>query len=197
VTALLPSLGMPSGVFAGRLVPLSTPQSFGAEGVQFEVQLNPGLEARALARVASGGELSRLMLALKVVLARHDAVPTLVFDEVDQGIGGEVGGRVGEALATVARSGGRQALVITHLPQIAAYADHHLVVAKGAQAGVATSDVAVVQGEARRREVARMLGDPDMATALSHAAELLKTAGAKSASPSGTPSPRGRPSPRR
>src|SRR5206468_2790021 len=82
------------------------------------VQLNLGLDARPLARVASGGELSRLMLALKVVLAEHDAVPTLVFDEVDQGIGGEVGGRVGEALAGVGR--GRQALVTTYLPQIAA-----------------------------------------------------------------------------
>jgi len=197
VTELLPSLGMPSGDFASRLVPLPTPHAVGAESAVFEIQLNTGLDARPLARVASGGELSRLMLALKVVLAQHDAVPTLVFDEVDQGIGGEVGGRVGEALATVARSGGRQALVITHLPQIAAYADHHVVVAKGAQGGVATSDVAVVAGEARRREVARMLGDPDMATALSHAAELLRTAGAKSASPAGTPSPRGRPSPRR
>jgi len=197
VSELLPALGMPSGAFASRLVPLPTPHAFGAESVLFEIQLNSGLDARPLARVASGGELSRLMLALKVVLAQHDAVPTLVFDEVDQGIGGAVGGRVGEALAAVARGGGRQALVITHLPQIAAYADHHLVVAKGAQAGVATSDVAVVQGEARRREVARMLGDPDMATALSHAAELLRTAGAKSAAPAGTPSPRGRSSPRR
>lgn len=197
VTELLPSLGMPSGDFVSRLVPLPTPHAFGSETVLFEIQLNTGLDARPLARVASGGELSRLMLALKVVLAGHDEVPTLVFDEVDQGIGGEVGGRVGGALATVARGGGRQALVITHLPQIAAYADHHLVVAKGAQAGVATSDVAVVQGEARRREVARMLGDPDMATALSHAAELLRTAGAKSAAPAGIPSPPGRTSPRR
>ena len=78
-----------------------------------------------------------MMLALKVVLAKHDAVPALVFDEVDQGIGGEAGSRVGEALAVVARGTDRQALVITHLPQIAAYADHHLVVAKGARGGVA------------------------------------------------------------
>jgi len=197
VSELLPALGMAGGAFAVQLQPRTTHHAHGAEDVVFEVALNEGMEPRALARVASGGELSRLMLALKVVLAQHDAVPTLVFDEVDQGIGGEVGGRVGEALATVARSGGRQALVITHLPQIAAYADHHLVVAKGAQAGVAASDVVVVQGEARRREVARMLGDPDMATALSHAAELLRTTGAKSAAPAGTPSPRGRPSPRR
>src|SRR6185295_6962212 len=186
VNELLPSLGMDGGRFAARLVPLPgtgrdsfrAPRSHGAEDVVFEVQLNVGLEARPLAKVASGGELSRLMLALKVVLAQHDAVPTLVFDEVDQGIGGEVGGRVGEALATVAQAtaGGRQALVITHLPQIGAYANHHLVVAKGARGGIATSDVQVVTGEARTRELARMLGDPDMRTALSHAAELLRRA---------------------
>src|SRR2546426_11136181 len=95
----LPALGMPGGRFGVYLSPLPSPGAAGGEGVAFQVQLNVGLDARPLARVASGGELSRLMLALKVVLAEHDAVPTLVFDEVDQGIGGEVGGRVGEALA--------------------------------------------------------------------------------------------------
>jgi DNA repair protein RecN (Recombination protein N) len=193
VNELLPALGMQGGRFAARLVPLPAPRSQGAEDVVFEVQLNVGLEARPLGKVASGGELSRLMLALKVVLAQHDAVPTLVFDEVDQGIGGEVGARVGEALARVAEgAGGRQALVITHLPQIGAYANHHLVVAKGARGGIATSDVQVVTGEARTRELARMLGDPDMRTALSHAAELLKKTSAPSATRSDTPSPRGR-----
>ena len=194
VNELLPALGMQGGRFAARLVPLPAPRSQGAEDVVFEVQLNVGLDARPLAKVASGGELSRLMLALKVVLAQHDAVPTLVFDEVDQGIGGEVGGRVGEALATVAQAtpGGRQALVITHLPQIGAYANHHLVVAKGARGGIATSDVQVVTGETRTRELARMLGDPDMRTALSHAAELLRRASVSPAAPADTPSPRGR-----
>src|SRR5207244_674834 len=125
VNALLPVLGMQGGRFAARLVPLRAPRSQGAEDVTFAVQLNVGLEARPLAKVASGGELSRLTLAMTVVLAEHDAVPTVVFDEVDQGIGGEVGARVGEALATVAQGtpGGRQALVITHLPQIGAYAN--------------------------------------------------------------------------
>ena len=174
-----------------RLQPRTTHHAFGAEDVVFEVQLNVGLEARPLARVASGGELSRLMLALKVVLAAHDAVPTLVFDEVDQGIGGEAGARVGEALRDVvaAAAGERQALVITHLPQIAAHADHHLVVAKGATRGVATSDVQVASGESRRRELARMLGDPDMATALRHAEELLKRSAGRPSIPAGTPSP--------
>ncbi len=191
VSDLLPALGMPGGRFVARLQPRTTQHAYGAEDVLFEVQLNVGMEARPLARVASGGELSRLMLALKVVLARHDAVPTLVFDEVDQGIGGEAGARVGEALAAVARgaaqTGERQALVITHLPQIAAHADHHLVVAKGARGGVATSDVQVVAGETRRRELARMLGDRDMATALRHAEELLKRAAARPAARAGTP----------
>jgi len=196
VNELLPALGMPGGELSVRLDTRASPNALGAEDVGLDVRLNAGLEARPVARVASGGELSRLMLALKVVLARHDAVPTLVFDEVDQGIGGETGARVGEALATVAR-GERQALVITHLPQIAAYADRQLVVAKHAPGGVATSDVQVVAGEARRREIARMLGDPDMTTALQHAGELLRTASEKSERPAERPSLRGPSHPRR
>src|SRR3989441_637324 len=154
VNELLPALGIPGGRFEVRLQPRTAHHALGAEDVTFEVQLNVGIEPRPLAKVASGGELSRLMLALKVVLAEHDAVASLVFDEVDQGIGGEVGGRVGEALRTAAagRGGGRQALVITHLPQIAVFADHHLVVAKGAKRGVATSDVQLATGEARTPE---------------------------------------------
>jgi len=191
VNKTLPALGMPGGKFAVSHTPLPTPQAFGGETISFDIELNPGLGSRPVARVASGGELSRLMLALKVVLSAHDVVPTLVFDEIDQGIGGEVGGRVGEALKDVSREG-RQALVITHLPQIAVYADQQLVVAKGKKGGVATSDVEVVEGETRVREIARMLGDPDMATARRHAVELLKTASEKSASQSGTPSPQAR-----
>ncbi len=198
VNKLLPALGMGGGRFE---VSLSGAQrtahgAHGAETVTFQVKLNEGLDARPLARVASGGELSRIMLTLKVVLASHDVVPTLVFDEVDQGIGGEVGGRVGEALMDVSREG-RQALVITHLPQIAVFADQHLVVAKGTKAGVATSDVAAVAGEPRVKEIARMLGDADMATAQRHAVELLKTASEKSASQSGIPSPPARAHPTR
>src|SRR5689334_1477520 len=98
INRLLPALGMEGGKFSAELVPRTTHHAHGAEDVVFQVKLNEGLESRPLARVASGGELSRLMLALKVVLAAHDVVPTLVFDEIDQGIGGEVGGRVGEAL---------------------------------------------------------------------------------------------------
>ncbi len=196
INKVLPALGMAGGRFSAELQPRTTHHAHGAEDVVFQVKLNEGMEARPLARVASGGELSRLMLALKVVLSSHDVVPTLVFDEVDQGIGGEVGGRVGEALMDVSRQG-RQALVITHLPQIAVYADQHLVVAKGKKGGVATSDVEVAQGESRVTEIARMLGDPDMATARRHAALLLKTASETSASQSGTPSPPAPAHPRR
>jgi DNA repair protein RecN (Recombination protein N) len=136
------------------------------------VRLNVGLEAKPLARVASGGELSRLMLALKVVLVRQDAIATLVFDEVDQGIGGETGAQVGAALAEVAER--HQVLVITHLPQIAARADQHLVVSKEARGGIATSDVQLLHGEDRVGEIARMLGDAEGDAARRHAQALLR-----------------------
>ena len=168
---LLPKLGFSGGKVAVGLVPLSQPTTTGYESVQFLVQLNAGMDERPLARVASGGELSRLTLALKVVLARHDAIPTLIFDEVDQGIGGEVGGQVADALAEVGKR--HQVLVITHLPQIAARADRHLVVSKRSKGGLATSDVAWIHGEDRVNELARMLGDPDAETARRHAMAML------------------------
>jgi len=174
VNRLLPRLGLPGGRLRVALTPLPAPGSFGAESVQLLVQLNTGMEERPLARSASGGELSRLMLALKVVLARHDALPTLVFDEVDQGIGGEVGGQVGAALADVAER--HQVLVITHLPQIAARSDRHLVVSKKARGGLATSDVSWIHGEDRVAELARMLGDPDGEAARRHALAMLGAA---------------------
>jgi DNA repair protein RecN (Recombination protein N) len=172
VNRLLPQLGLPGGKLAVELSPLDEPASHGRESVQFTVRLNVGLDAKPLARVASGGELSRLMLALKVVLARHDAIATLVFDEVDQGIGGEVGAQVGGALAEVAER--HQVLVITHLPQIAARADRHLVVSKEARGGIATSDVETIHGEDRVGEVARMLGDAEGEAARRHAQALLR-----------------------
>lgn len=171
VNRLLPDLGLPGGKMDVDLAPLGRIDSSGQESVTFTVRLNAGHEPRALAKAASGGELSRIMLALKVVLARHDAVPTLIFDEVDQGIGGEIGAQVGGALAEVANR--RQVLVITHLPQIAARAERHLVVSKAARRGVATSDVAQIHGEDRVSELARMLGDAEGATARKHAAALL------------------------
>ena len=171
VNRLLPGLGLPGGKLHVELTPLGKVQGQGQEAVLYTVQLNAGLEARPLARAASGGELSRLMLALKVVLARHDAVPTQIFDEVDQGIGGEIGAQVAGALAEVAER--RQVLVITHLPQIAARATRHLIVSKAARRGIATSDVQVIHGEDRVTELARMLGDAEAETARKHAAALL------------------------
>jgi DNA repair protein RecN (Recombination protein N) len=173
VNRLLPQLGLPGGKLSVVLNPLDEAASHGRESVQLHVQLNVGLEARPLARVASGGELSRLMLALKVVLVKHDAIATLVFDEVDQGIGGEVGVQVGSALASVAER--HQVLVITHLPQIAARADSHLVVSKEARRGIATSDVQVLHGEDRVSEIARMLGDAEGDAARRHAQSMLRT----------------------
>jgi DNA repair protein RecN (Recombination protein N) len=173
VNRLLPQLGLPGGKLTVVLVPVTPPGPHGQESVQLMVQLNVGLEAKPLARVASGGELSRLMLALKVVLVKHDAIATLVFDEVDQGIGGEVGVQVGAALADVAER--HQVLVITHLPQIAARADNHLVVSKEARRGIATSDVQVLHGEDRINEIARMLGDAEGDAARRHAQAMLRS----------------------
>lgn len=172
VNRLLPQLGLPGGKLSVGLLPLAQPGPQGRETVQLDIQLNVGLEAKPLAKVASGGELSRLMLALKVVLVKHDAIATLVFDEVDQGIGGEVGVQVGEALAGVAER--HQVLVITHLPQIAARADSHLVVSKEARGGIATSDVQVLHGEDRVNEIARMLGDAEGEAARRHAQAMLR-----------------------
>jgi DNA repair protein RecN (Recombination protein N) len=180
VTAHLAGLGMPDGRFRVALAPLAAPSRHGAEMVEFMVQLNPGLGEGVLARAASGGELSRVMLAIKTELARHDAVPTLVFDEVDQGIGGHVAGRLAAALGGVA--GAHQVVVITHLPQVAAAAGRHLVVAKAAPSGVAETDVRCVAGPERVEEIARMLGgEASPETARRHAVELLKKSGAGSA----------------
>lgn len=175
VDELLPELGMPDGRFTARLNPLTEIGPTGAEEIEFRVSLNVGHEARALSRVASGGELSRVMLALKTILARLDRIPTLVFDEVDAGIGGRVGLMVGETLRRVASC--HQVFAITHLPQIAARAHAHIVVAKGERGGVTTADVTVLAGDDRVAEIARMLGgDPESQVSRAHARELLESA---------------------
>jgi DNA repair protein RecN (Recombination protein N) len=152
----------------------------GAEDVEVCVSLTVGHVPRALSRVASGGELSRVMLALKTILARLDRVPTLVFDEVDAGIGGRVGLQVGETMRRVASY--HQVFAITHLPQIAARGHHHILVSKGARGGVTTADVAVLTDDSRVTEIARMLGgDPESDVSRAHARELLETAFATAA----------------
>ncbi len=176
IDAVLPGLGMPEGHFTVTLRPREPIQATGAEDVEYRVTLNVGHDARPLARVASGGELSRIMLALKTILARLDRVPTLVFDEVDAGIGGRVGLQVGDTLRGVAQH--HQVFAITHLPQIAARAHHHIVVTKGAREGVTAADVRVADADARVSEIARMLGgDPESDISRAHAAELLGKSG--------------------
>ena len=175
VDAVLPDLGMASGRFVATLLATPDVTAAGAEAVEFRVALNVGHDARPLSRVASGGELSRVMLALKTILARLDRVPTLIFDEVDAGIGGRVGLMVGETMRRVAEF--HQVFAISHLPQIAARAHHHIQVSKDARGGVTTADVQVLSGEARVSEVARMLGgDPESEVSRAHARELLDAA---------------------
>jgi DNA repair protein RecN (Recombination protein N) len=174
VEAQLPELGMPDGKFSVTLVPRTEIGTTGAEDVEYRVALNIGHDARALSRVASGGELARVMLALKTILARIDRVPTLIFDEVDAGIGGKVGLMVGDSMRRVAEH--HQVFAITHLPQIAARAHHHIVVSKGAKGGVTTADITVERGEERIAEIARMLGgDSESKVSREHAAELLQS----------------------
>ena len=173
VASLLPELGMPAGRFEVSLLPLDTIGPGGAEHVVFLAALNAGAELRPLSRIASGGELARVMLALSTVLARLQQVPTLVFDEVDAGIGGAVAWQVGALMRRVA--GHHQVLAISHLAQIAARAHHHIVVRKGAVGTVTTADTTVVSDDTRVVEIARMLGgDADREVSRAHARELLQ-----------------------
>jgi DNA repair protein RecN (Recombination protein N) len=150
----------------------------GVDQAEFLFSGNPGEEVRPLARIASGGELSRTMLALKVVLAATDAVPVLIFDEVDVGIGGKTADTVGKKLRQVART--RQVLCVTHLPQIAAYADQHFRVEKREEDGRTATSVAALVKNDRVREVARMLGGESVTdTSLQHALELITQARGK------------------
>ena len=175
VDQVLPDLGIPDGRFLAALTQRTDIGPAGSEDIEFRVALNVGHDARPLARVASGGELSRVMLALKTILARLDHVPTLVFDEVDAGIGGRVGLQVGETMRRVAAH--HQVFAISHLPQIAARAHHHIVVAKGARQGVTTADCRVLDGDDRVLGIAaEHAGDPESATSQAHARELLATA---------------------
>ncbi len=149
----------------------------GWERVEFIIETNPGEGFKPLARVASGGETSRLMLAMKNVLARADHIPTLIFDEIDQGIGGRVGTVVGEKLSKLAQA--HQVLCITHLPQLAAFGDQHFRVQKNIEEGRTTTQVDVIEGETRLRELAQMLGEVSESTIRS-AQEILQIAQQKS-----------------
>ncbi|HYF71592.1 MAG TPA: DNA repair protein RecN, partial [Nocardioides sp.] len=147
----------------------------GADEVELLLAANTGSDPRPLGKGASGGELSRVMLALEVALAGTSPVPTFVFDEVDAGVGGAAAVEVGRRLAELARSA--QVLVVTHLPQVAAYADRHVVVEKSSDGTVTSSGLTVLDDEQRERELSRMLaGLADSESALAHARELLDVA---------------------
>ncbi|MEP7017080.1 MAG: DNA repair protein RecN [Actinomycetota bacterium] len=166
----------PDGLtLAGQADPLRFSRH-GVDDVEILMAANPGEPARSVARAASGGELSRVMLALEVVTGCGD-VPTFVFDEVDAGVGGRAALDVGARLAALAASA--QVIVVTHLAQVAAYADRHLVVRKTDDGHITASGVAVVTGEERLRELARMMaGVEDSDVAIEHARELLAQAAA-------------------
>jgi DNA repair protein RecN (Recombination protein N) len=177
VTQAMQGLGMAGGRFEVQLPPTNGPQSWGLESVEFAVAGHAGSSPRPLAKVASGGELSRLALAIAVTTVRAQGpeagAGTLIFDEIDAGIGGAVGDTVGALMKQLGRE--RQVLAVTHLAQVAACADHHFVVAKQQQDGSTSSHVQAVTGEARVAEVARMLGGERMAgTSLAHAQAMLQ-----------------------
>jgi DNA repair protein RecN (Recombination protein N) len=171
----LHQLAMKNAVFETAFERLSEPRSSGLERGEFLFSPNPGESPRPLARIASGGELSRLMLALKQIHPESD-VPTLVFDEVDSGIGGATSALVGEKLKRVSES--QQVLCITHLPQVAAFADHHFRVEKQVSGGRTVTSVTPLDGEERVAEMARMLGGVRITEkTLEHAREMISEAG--------------------
>ena len=204
ITEAMQQLGMAGGRFDVALVPQDSPQSYGAETVEFLVAGHAGSTPRPLAKVASGGELSRLALAIAVTAAQSSVsanddggasakkrgapagVGTLIFDEIDAGVGGTVADSVGRLLKRLGRH--VQVMAVTHLPQVAACGDHHFVVAKRSVGGTTTSQVTPLAGEARVAEVARMLGgERSSGTSLAHAQELIAQAVAVD-----TPAPRGK-----
>lgn len=172
VTAEMQRLALSGGELEIALYPLQQGSANGLEQVEFLVASHAGMEPKPLSKVASGGELSRISLALRVVTAQQGATPTMIFDEVDVGIGGGVAEIVGLLLERLGQS--RQVLVITHLPQVAAQGKQHLRVSKSTQNGQALSHIAVLDTTERVEEVARMLGGVEItATTRKHAAEML------------------------
>jgi DNA repair protein RecN (Recombination protein N) len=172
VTAGMQELAMAGGRFEIALAPLPEGAACGLENVEFLVSANAGQPLRGLAKVASGGELSRIGLALQVITSQANAAGTLIFDEVDVGIGGRVAEIVGRMLRELGKS--RQVLCVTHLPQVAAQADWQWSIAKETRKGATTSTVSVLDKEARIGEIARMLGGEKITeTTRRHAAEML------------------------
>ena len=191
ITAAMQDLGMAGGRFEVALLPQSEVQSHGRESVEFLVAGHTGSTPRPLGKVASGGELSRISLAIAVSTSRLGSAGTLIFDEIDAGVGGAVAETVGRLMQQLGRD--RQVLAVTHLPQVAACADQHFVVSKRALQGRTLSDVQTVAGEARISEIARMLGGQQLSGAgLAHAKEMLSrpAAGARAGQGRRLPGPK-------
>jgi len=172
-TALIGELGMGGGHFGIDIEPLPAdkPDPNGGERIEFMVAANPGQPPRPLRKVASGGELSRISLAIEVAALGLDAVPTMVFDEVDSGIGGAVADIVGRKLRALGAS--RQVLCVTHLPQVAAQGHAHYRVSKAAADGVTQSQVQQLDADQRQEELARMLGGVELTREARAAAQRL------------------------
>lgn len=172
ITIQLRDLGFAHGAFAVTVTP-AEPQAAGMDTVDFAFAPNVGEPMRSLRAIASSGEISRVMLATKAVLAAHDRIPVLVFDEIDANVGGEMGHAIGEKLAAVSDT--HQVLCITHLPQVAVHGRTHFVVAKAVQDGRTRTHMKAVQDDDRVEEIARMLGGKDRTrTSLQHAREMLE-----------------------
>lgn len=176
ITAAMQTLAMQGGQFAVALLPLAEGNAHGLESVELQVSTNPGSPLRSLAKVASGGELSRISLAIQVAASRAASVPTLIFDEVDSGIGGRVAEIVGSLLRKLGQR--HQVLCVTHLPQVAAQANHQWQVSKQSSGGQTLSNIQVLDDSRRIDEIARMLGGATITdTTRKHAAEMLGAAG--------------------
>jgi DNA repair protein RecN (Recombination protein N) len=199
VTTELHSLSMPNARFEVRLDGVEDEKgleigkrrlrftSSGVDEVELVLAANTGSEPRPLTKGASGGELSRVMLAIEVALADTRPVPTFVFDEVDAGVGGKAAVEIGKRLAALAKSA--QVLVVTHLPQVAAFADQHVVVRKSSDGSVTTSGLDALDDAGRVQELSRMLaGLEESDTAMAHAQELLEVARGAGPAPRGVAS---------
>jgi DNA repair protein RecN (Recombination protein N) len=178
ISAMIKELGMPQGEFLVDCSALegegAIPKLNGKDKVEFLVCANPGLPAKPLAKVASGGELSRISLAIQVTTSSDNTTPTMIFDEVDSGIGGGIAEIVGQKLRSLGL--GRQVICVTHLPQVAAQAHSHLYVEKNSKTDVTSSSVRLLDNEERVEEIARMLGGIIITeNTRTHAREMLTT----------------------
>ena len=173
ITENMHQLGMPHGHFKIELEKTETPTVNGLERVEYKVTTNPGQPVQSLAKVASGGELARISLAIQVISAGTGNIPTLIFDEVDVGIGGAIAEVVGRLLRNLSTN--RQVLCVTHQPQVASLAHHHLYVSKQAGHKKTVTDVLPISDKERVDEIARMLGGLEITEqTLSHAQEMIE-----------------------